>query len=198
MLNRGRWANANVFIHIHEGAKWVVKDFRDCVAPIRITVGRFLIAREVRALERLGGIGGVPTDAFRVDPYALAYRFVPGIEMAVAGPERATPAYFHELEALVLAVHNRGLAHLDLRSGGNIMVTDAGSPFVVDFQSHVRVGFLPGFLKRMLVNIDFGGVYKHWADRHPESLGAERSALLAKARRWRKLWLWRPYFWMKR
>ena len=197
VLNKGRWANATVLLHMHAGAQWVVKDFRGCPLPYRTTFGRLMVRRELSALERLRGLSGVPADVFRLDAYALAYRFVPGIEMADAGPDRATPEYFRALESVVLAMHGRGVAHLDLRYGGNILVSDAGAPLIVDFQSHVKLGGLPGFLRRGLENADLAGVYKHWSHRHPESLGAERLAFLARANKWRRLWVLKGYFGLK-
>ena len=198
IINRGRWANATVFVHVHDGVDWVVKDFGVCPLPYRATVGRFMVQRELAALERLHGISGIPTDAFRIDSYALAYRFVPGSEIAIVGPDGATPDYFRELEATVLAMHARGITHLDLRSGGNILVTETGHPLVIDFQSHIKGSRLPGFLWRMLVNVDLGGVYKHWWDRHPDSLGIERRAIRDRAKAWRRFWFLKPYFWAKR
>ncbi|TFH26059.1 MAG: hypothetical protein E4H00_11085, partial [Myxococcales bacterium] len=94
ILNQGRWANATVFVHEHAGLAWVVKDFHDCPLPYRETLGRFMVNRELSALERLRGLPSVPAEAFRIDAYALAYRFVAGIEMADAGPDRATPEFF--------------------------------------------------------------------------------------------------------
>lgn len=197
ILNKGRWANATVLVHEQEGAQWVVKDFLDCPLPYRETLGRFMVNRELSALERLRGLAGVPSDAFRIDAYAFAYRFVPGIEMADAGPDRATPEFFRALEAVVLAMHVRNIAHLDLRYGGNILVGDAGEPLLVDFQSHVKLRGLPGFLRKWLENVDLAGVYKHWSHRHPDSLGAQRLALLGRANRWRKLWVLKGYFGLK-
>lgn len=197
ILNRGRWANATVLLYAHAGAQWVVKDFRNCPLLYRETFGRLMVRRELSALERLRGLAGVPAGVFRVDAYALAYRFVPGIEMADAGPERATPDYFRALESVVLAMHRRNVAHLDLRYGGNILVSDADTPLIVDFQSHVKLGRLPGFLRKMLENADLAGVYKHWSHRHPESLGAERLAFLGRANSWRRLWVLKGYFGLK-
>ncbi len=197
ILNKGRWANATVFVHEQADAQWVVKDFRDCPLPYRETLGRLMVSREVSALERLRDLAGVPSGAFRIDAYALAYRFVPGIEMADAGPDRATPDFFRALEAAVLAMHRRNIAHLDLRYGGNILVSDADEPLLIDFQSHIKLDGLPGFLKRILENADLAGVYKHWSHRHPDSLGAERLAFLGRANRWRRLWVLKGYFGLK-
>lgn len=197
ILNKGRWANATVFVHDHDGTRWVIKDFSDCPALYRETVGRFMVSRELSALERLRGLAGVPAETFRIDAYAFAYRFVPAIEMADAGPDRATPAFFRALEAVVLAMHARKIAHLELRNGGNILVGDDDQPLLVDFQSHVKLNGLPRFLARRLENVDLAGIYKHWSHRHPVSLGTERLAFLARANRWRRLWILKGYFGLK-
>lgn len=197
ILNQGRWANATVFVHDHGGLQWVVKDFHDCPRAYRETLGRLMVSRELSALERLRGLAGVPSGAFRIDAYALAYRFVPGIEMADAGPDRATPEFFLALEAAVLAMHGRNIAHLDLRYGGNILVGEADEPLLLDFQSHVKLGGLPGFLRKVFEKADLAGVYKHWSHRHPDSLGTERLAFLGRANRWRRLWVLKGYFGFK-
>jgi len=197
VLNKGRWANAIVSVYERSGSLWVVKDFRACPFPYRETLGRLMVSRELSALDRLQGVNGVPAGAFRIDAYALAYRFVPGIEMADAGPDRATPDFFRALEAVVLAMHRRNIVHLDLRYGGNILLSDSGEPLLLDFQSHVKLGGLPHFLKKLLEAVDLAGVYKHWSHRHPDSLGAERLAFLDRANAWRKLWVLKGYFGLK-
>jgi len=194
ILNKGRWANATVFVHEHAGLQWVVKDFRACPLPYRETFGKFMVSREISALETLRGLASVPSGAFRVDAYALAYRFVPGIEMADAGPDRATPEFFRALEAAVIAMHGRNIAHLDLRYGGNILVSETNEPLLLDFQSHIKLGGFPDFLKKVLKKADLAGVYKHWSHRHPDSLGAERLAFLGRANRWRRFWVLKGYF----
>jgi hypothetical protein len=197
VLNKGRWANATVLLYQRSGKHWVVKDFRPCPFLYRHTFGRLMVRRELSALARLRGIPGVPAQAFRVDDFALAYRFVPGEQIARVGAEGATPEYFQALERAVLAIHERGIAHLDLRYGGNILVTDRGEPFVLDFQSHVKLAGLPAWLKRVLVGADLSGLYKHWSHRHPDTLGPERLAFLERASRLRKLWVFKGYLGLK-
>ena len=68
-----------------------------------------------------------------------------------------SPAFFEELESLVGKMHERGVAHLDIRAAKNILVTDLGEPFILDFQSHVSLGRLPRFLRNLLVDVDRSG-----------------------------------------
>jgi hypothetical protein len=192
-LSRGRWGNADLHVYRKGTDAWVVKDFRHCPAGVRQTWGACMAARELSALRALSGIPGIPPDAFRLDRYAIAYRFVPGKEMGRADPALLTPGYFAELESLVGRVHGRGIAHLDIRTGGNVLVTDRGKPLLLDFQSHVDLRGLPRFLLRILVAVDRAGVYKHWAIRAPGTMGEEREAYLRRMNAWRRFWILKGY-----
>lgn len=193
VLNKGRWANATVLLYEHGGVQWVIKDFRPCPFAYRQSLGRWMVRRELSALARLHDVPGVPAAAFRLDAFALAYRFVAGQQIARVGAGGATPEYFEALERTVLAIHARGIAHLDLRYGGNILVTDRTEPLVLDFQSHVKLAGLPAWLRRVLIGADLSGLYKHWSHRHPDTLGPERTAFLERATRLRRLWVFKGY-----
>src|SRR3972149_10407777 len=58
VLNRGRWANATVLLYERGAEHWVIKDFRPCPFPYRHTLGRWMVRRELSALEQVGGIRG--------------------------------------------------------------------------------------------------------------------------------------------
>ncbi len=75
-LSRGRAANADVRLLELEGQRWVVKDFSACPWFIRNTLGRWMIGRELHALQFLDGIPGIPDHALRIDRYALSYHFI--------------------------------------------------------------------------------------------------------------------------
>jgi predicted unusual protein kinase regulating ubiquinone biosynthesis (AarF/ABC1/UbiB family) len=53
---------------------------------------------------------------------------------------RPPAAAFERLESLVAQMHARGVAHCDLRSPSNILVDDAGRPYLVDFVARVCRG----------------------------------------------------------
>src|SRR5512134_139597 len=115
LLHGGRWGNADLSLFRKEGKAWVVKDFRHCPFGVRHTWGTYMAGRELSALRRLSGIPGFPEDAFRLDRYAIAYRFIPGEEIGQADPALLTPGFFESLESLVERMHGRGIAHLDIR-----------------------------------------------------------------------------------
>ena len=194
VLSRGRWANAVLYLHRHDAATWVVKDFRARGFVLRNTIGRFLVRREARVLRRLAGLEGVAQDAFRLDAHALAYRFVTGVTLNRAELGARAPQFFAALEQLLQQVHERGgILHLDVRNARNVLVSDRGDPVLLDFQSHLSTRWMPGRLRRFGERFDLAGVYKHWARRSPESFDETRARVLAQMNRWRRLWFLRGY-----
>jgi hypothetical protein len=193
VISPGRWANAILSVVQRGGEQWVVKDFRARPLLIRNTIGRFLVRRELRALRMLAGLNGVPADAFRIDAHALAYRFIPGAPLTGADEQRKNAEFFLSFERLLTEVHARGLVHLDVRNGRNVLITGSGQAALIDFQSHLGTAHLPRGLRGWMERFDMAGVYKHWDRHHPQSLGEARSALLAGMNRWRRLWPFRGY-----
>jgi len=192
-LHQGRWANAVVCTYESGGHRWVVKDFRTRSFLVRNLIGRLLIRRESRGLVKLAGVHGAPEAAFRIDAFALAYRFVPGTGLRRFTGE-LTPEFFPALERTVLEMHARGrIVHLDMRNADNILVTESGAPMLLDFQSHLALWWMPGPLRRFVQRIDCAAIYKHWARRSPETMGPERMALLDRINALRPLWAVRGY-----
>ena len=197
VISPGRWANAVLRVISRDDGQWVVKDFRPRGFVIRNTIGRLFVRREMRALTRLAGLDGVPADAFRIDAHALAYRYIPGIPLTGAPEERKNPLFFAAFERLLAQVHARGIVHLDVRNGRNVLITGDGRATLIDFQSHLGTWRLPRAMRGWLERFDMAGVYKHWERHHPQSLGEARAALLAGMNRWRRLWFLRGYLGMQ-
>ncbi len=193
-LSEGRWANAVLYRFEHQGEPWVVKDFAPRSLLVRNVIGRFLVRREVTGLRRADGIVGAPADAFRVDAFALAYRFVPGTSLRLLAKSTVGEAYFVELERDLRELHSKArLVHLDLRNAHNILVGDDGRPSLLDFQSWLGTRWMPGPLRRFVERIDLAAIYKHWAKRSPGSMGTERTAALDSMNRLRPMWVLRGY-----
>jgi len=192
-LHEGRWANAVLSTVELGGGRWVVKDFRPRSWLVRNLIGRLLIRRESRGLRKLAGVRGAPARAFRVDAFALAYRFVPGSGLR-RYPGPLSPEFFPTLERTVKEMHARArIVHLDMRNADNILVTEAGDPMLLDLQSHVGLDWMPGPLRRFVQRIDLAAIYKHWAKRSPDTLGPERLAVLDRINALRPLWALRGY-----
>ena len=198
LIRRGRWPKAELWRVRIAGDEWVVKDFRPRDFVTRNLIGLWLLGREARALGRVAGVPGTPPDAFRIDRYALAYRFIPGRPLALIPLREQPKEYFEKLESLLDAVHSRGVVHLDNRNCNNILMTDRGEPALVDFESNLATGHLPRGIGDWLRSFDRAGVYKHWARANRNSMGAEREAALDGMNRWRKFWVLRGIWFVPR
>lgn len=174
--------SAHVFTIEWRGETWVVKDLCAASRLFRLVVGPILIARELRALEALRGLHGVPADGFRIDSVALAYRYTPGESIRQLKRRGAPPegSFFVRLEALVENVHERGLVHLDLRNAWNVVATPQHDPLLVDFQTSIGTRFLPRPLRRLLEEVDLSGVYKWWVRSSPATFDDARAARFRK------------------
>lgn len=180
LLKQGGWANAVVSVVSFDDEQWVIKDFSDKAWFIRHTVGGCLIRREWQALNRLQGVGGVPTEPFRVGRFAIGYRFVAGENLAHLKSNQVVIGvdFFMALENLVKQIHQRGYVHLDLRNGKNILVSTTNQPCLLDFQAGLWINLLPQWLRKPFTAIDRSGVYKWWARFDLASLDGERRKLL--------------------
>lgn len=198
LLRDGRWANARVSRVEIDGEAWTLKDFSGRSWWVRKTLARFLLAREVRALQRLQGIAGVPEDAFRVDADAIAARFVPGTILAKLEATVISPAFLERLENLLRAIHARGIVHLDTRGASNVLMRPDGSPGIIDFQASLSTRWMPRSLRRLLEDFDLSGVYKKWAAWQPDAMGEARRAEFERINRLRRFWVLRGYFGLKK
>lgn len=199
LLRNGRFANARVERLSIGGAQWIFKDFGSRHFFVRQTVGRFLLGRELRALQRLQGTDGIPSDAFRVDAFAMAARFVPGRSLADMPNGPVSTDYLLALEALLQQVHARGLVHLDTRGGGNLLLRPDGAPGIIDFQAALSTRWMPRALRHWFEAMDLSGVYKKWQRWQPDTLGEQRRASFERLNQWRRWWFLRGYFgWSKK
>ena len=198
LLHRGRSANAYLSRFTHQGTEWVVKDFKPCWLPIRWTWGAWMARREFDALARLQGVQGFPQDVFRMDRFAICYRYIEGTTIREIDPGVLKGGYFAKLEALVQRMHDHGIVHLDIRYRRNILITDAHEPYLIDFQTSLRLERMPRGMRTWLKNVDISGVYKQWHKRDPESIDADRMAFLDKENRKRKFWVLKGYAGIKR
>jgi len=150
-----KWKLREVFKHDSWAATALYGGDRDAVVvkfnrthPILILpmawLGRWLAARESRAYSLLAGLRGIPASCGEVLvgghrwPNAFAHHYIPGHPLAKE--ERPGAGFFDELERLLDAMHNRGLAYLDLNKRENVIVSEDGLPVLVDFQIHFAAG----------------------------------------------------------
>lgn len=193
LLRNGHVANARVYLAQAGGRRWTVKDFSDRPWWVRFFVAPLLLRRELAFIRRLKGVEGVAQEAFLVDANALAIAYQEGEplkEMEKTGYELE---YLRKMEALMLAIHARGVAHMDARGTGNWIVGPGGEARLIDFQASLSLNWMPKFLRRAIEAIDISGVYNKWQKAFPETMTEEQKAELAYGAKCRSYWIFHGY-----
>lgn len=127
-----------------DGVRLVVKDWRARAWLRRRLQGRFMLAREDHFLRRLEGLPGIPRSFGFPDADSLAIEYIASRAVSKVHAVEYVHGYWDRLDALVRALHARGVAHGDLDQEDNIMVTDEGEPAIIDFGGAVsRIAWSP-------------------------------------------------------
>ncbi len=126
-------------------------------------------------------LGPVSVDG-RPLPAAAARRYVVGHPLSDG--ERPADNFFPQLEQLVKAFHDRGVAIVDLQKRDNILVGDDGRPHLMDFQislcrpRHTLRGIdFRTWLFGPAARADRYHLMKHWVRHRPDQLTDEQRDL---------------------
>lgn len=101
-------------------------------------LGRFLARRESFAYEQLQGLSGIAPMCREIKhenttlPHAAGHDFIAGHPLQER--EMVKDHFFPQLLNLLREVHSRGFAYVDLHKRENILVSDLGEPYLIDFQ----------------------------------------------------------------
>ncbi|HEU4403544.1 MAG TPA: hypothetical protein VFT43_15710 [Candidatus Polarisedimenticolia bacterium] len=193
LIRRGGWGKADVKEVDFAGDLAILKDFADKSWPVRL-LGRHQVVREIRALARLQGIAGIPACYGPDGRHGVLLERIPGERITRWCRRRPAEIsrMFEKLVRLVDAVHARGVAHIDLRKRDNILVTEAGEPYLIDFNASCC--FDPGTLAARLIfpllrRIDASAVLK-WKARLAPGLLDETDRRRHRRLEWlRRLWI---------
>lgn len=193
VLKRGSWGKADILHLSHDGTEMILKDYSEKRALVR-WFGRRQLRRERRALRRLQGIEGIPAFLGTVRPGGLLLQPMPGEAITRwrrRRPEEIEPM-LERLAALVDRIHERGVAHLDLRKRDNILVDAAGRPSVIDFNA--SIAFHPGsigarLLFPWLARLDRAALLKWRSLLLPDRLTPAEKRRHRRMSRLRRLWI---------
>jgi len=172
------------------GHTFIVKDVKRKNLLSRWTLGVWLIQKEWKIYSRLAGIRGIPKAVKRIDRFAFAIEYISG--RSIYRGEMLPSSFFSDLERVLKEVHSRGVVHMDLRHKGNILVSENGEPFLIDFNgsfSFKEKGFLRRFLFPLLRRIDYGGFLKLKQRVSSSLMTPEELQFLERFNRLRKLWI---------
>jgi hypothetical protein len=173
-----------------EGRALLVKDVSGKPFIFRWTLGWWLIQKEWKIYSHLAGIAGIPQPVKRIDRFAFTVEWVDG--KAVDRGEFLPPTFFQNLERILSDLHSRGVAHLDIRHKGNILVSERGEPYLIDFNSSFSFsekGLLRRYFFPFLQWVDHGGFLKLKQRVSPAAMTPEEVTFLKRFNRLRKLWI---------
>jgi predicted Ser/Thr protein kinase len=186
-FRQGGGSRPDVLLVQVNGEQAVLKDYGAADPWFRRLVGPLSARREAHALKQLEGIRGVPRLLRTVGHEALLMEYVPGMSAREVPPGGLTPLFFLQFYHLVERLHERGVAHCDLRSQGNILVGADGDPHVVDFTAHFRRGRgwnLPArWMYEKLCEADRVAVARLKKSRAPDLLTETEHRVLARDRK---------------
>lgn len=139
-------------------------------------VNRWMLRREYLIYRRLDGISGIPhCYGFFRGRYLVLER-VDGKTMretTIADRE----LFFNEMLATIKSIHDRGVAHGDLKRKDNVLVTPDSRPCLIDFGVSIfrKPGFHPfnHFRHSFSHQHDFNAWVKHKYNREFQDISAE-------------------------
>ncbi len=117
--------------------------------PIRNTLGRLLIRREMRAYAAVAGLAGLPRFLGRVGPLAFAVEWFDAPPLSEFADGTVEPERFDKLENTLAGLHRRGVALVDLNYRDLLIAAD-GSVYIVDLAMACVLGKRPGRVRRRL------------------------------------------------
>lgn len=175
-LNDRKWYKSVLTIRTDGyGNKQVDKSYQFSRGPL----GKYfmvLAAHEYRMLKAVEGLDFAPQAiALGNDPLPrVTYGLVEGVPVkAEADRNRLPPDYFPRLLDDVKALHQHGVAHMDLGNSGNILVSVDGNPAIIDFGAALPLDRLPAPLRRWACRQDIVGALKLWFRFEPETMPPE-------------------------
>lgn len=139
------------------------------------------LQREFRAYRQLQDIAGIPACYGFIDKRYLLLEPITGQPFRnaeIADREQ----YFDRLLAILQAIHGRKVAHGDLKSKGNLLVTEEQQPCVIDFGTAFRQkpGFHPinNWFFKTAKRLDLNAWVKHKYQGHYSHASPEDARLL--------------------
>ena len=142
---------------------------------------RKTLRREYRTYQQLEGVAGIPICYGFLDRRYLLLQQVQGQTYRDAEIVDRQQ-FFAELLAILRAIHARNVAHGDLKSKGNLLVTDQQQPCVIDFGTAFRLKsrwhFINNWFFRTAKRLDLNAWVKHKYQGHYSQASPQDASLL--------------------
>lgn len=164
VLHQGKGIQSSVYLVEVEGQKAVVKDYAGTSWYFRAFVAPYLVWRETRALRVLQGVTGVPQFYGKIDHHAFALEYIEGKPISELAQDELNEEIFLRVQQAIDGIHQRHVAHGDLKRRTNFMVTVQGKVIIVDYASAVIGGCwwrpFTNWVQRQMAQIDNKAVAK--------------------------------------
>ncbi len=146
-------------------------------------LGEYLSRREVKVYSRLKGVKGVPRFMGWVEQGGYAIQYIDGRPMD--HPPAPPKGFFEALRRIFDDVHARGVAYCDANKRSNILIDEAGRPWLIDYQISITNGdefgpFISWLIKptfKHMCHKDIYHLYKHKRRMAPDELTDEEDEL---------------------
>lgn len=163
-----------------DGADYVIKDYNPASGWFGALAGPLLVKREIKALNQLQGLPGIPELYACNNPCVLITSYCPAKPASRLDRKLDWPGFESRLNELIASMHEKGVAHCDLRGPGNILIDDTDHPHLVDYVGCVIRGQSWNkpwnLLYEQACKADYSAVLKLKARIAPDHLGAEESS----------------------
>jgi serine/threonine protein kinase len=171
-----RGYQGSVYLYGQGGRRLIVK-----VAPGRGVHGRlqrWMLRREHDVYRRLAGFAGSPRCHGLLRGRYLVLDYIDAASLRAA-PIVDPGFYFDTLLLYIKELHERGVAHADLKRRDNLLVIDGRRPCLIDFGAAVvrKPGFAPinHYLYRLAARFDFNAWAKlKYGGRFEDMTAADR------------------------
>jgi len=190
LLSQGRWNKPQVRQVTLGKDQVILKDWRTMARWLQ-PLARHLARREARIYSLLRHLETVPR-VLQTGDSVLVLEQVPGRRISRMRGHRSAATAALALEVMVDRIHAAGVYHFDMRKRDNILVTDEGKVYLIDFTTSVaprQYGPLGWLLRPVAALVDRYAVLKWKNALAPEVLTADERRLLQRLDRlrpWRK------------
>lgn len=163
VLQQGRGVQCSIYL-VEEGQKAVIKDYAGTPPFFRNVIAPYLVRREVRALETLQGVPGVPRFYGKIDRHAFAIEYIEGLPISELDETALNAELLERVQQVIDGIHARQVAHGDLKRRTNFLVNSQQQVVVIDYASAVigKHWWRPvtNWVQKQMVEIDNKAVAK--------------------------------------
>ena len=169
---------------IIDNQDYVVKDYNPTSGWFGLMAGPFLVKREIKALNKLQGIKGIPQLFPCTNKRVLITEYCESQSAAKLQRPLNWLKFEEGLKALISEMHSAGVAHCDLRGPGNILIDNEDNPYLVDYVGCIFKTYdwnRPwNFLFKQGCKADISAILKLKQKLAPEQLTVKESSLVEK------------------